>query len=48
MDELRETHLGPQARREPAPTGPTVTAQIEAAYAAALERTASTPGHPPE
>lgn len=34
MDELRETHLGPQARRRPAPDGPTVAAQMEAAYTA--------------
>jgi DNA-binding HxlR family transcriptional regulator len=45
MDELRETHLGPQARRQPAPTGPRVAAQMEAAYAASLDRTARTPGH---
>jgi len=32
MDELRETHLGPQARRQPAPDGPTVTEQLQAAY----------------
>jgi DNA-binding HxlR family transcriptional regulator len=38
MDELRETHLGPQARRQPAPGGPTITAQMQAAYAAALDR----------
>jgi DNA-binding HxlR family transcriptional regulator len=31
MDELRETHLGPQARRQPAPKGPTVTARLRAA-----------------
>jgi hypothetical protein len=36
MDELRETHLGPGARRQPAREGPTVTAQMQAAYAAAL------------
>jgi hypothetical protein len=41
MDELRETHLGPQARRQPAPDGPTVTAQMQAAYAAALDRRAA-------
>ena len=35
MDELRETHLGPQARRRPAPNGPTVAEQMQAAYAAA-------------
>ena len=39
MDELRETHLGPQARRQPAPAGPTIAARMQAAYAAAL-------GHP--
>jgi hypothetical protein len=32
IDELRETHLGPQARRRPAPDGPTVGAQMQAAY----------------
>jgi DNA-binding HxlR family transcriptional regulator len=40
MDELREIHLGPQARRQPAPGGPTITAQMQAAYAAALSRRA--------
>jgi DNA-binding HxlR family transcriptional regulator len=40
MDELRETHLGPQARRQPAPDGPTVTAQMQAAYAVAVDRVA--------
>jgi DNA-binding HxlR family transcriptional regulator len=35
MDELRETHLGPQARRQPAPNGPTVAEQLQAAYASA-------------
>lgn len=40
MDELRETHLGPQARRQPAPQGPTIAAQMEAAYTAALVRAA--------
>jgi DNA-binding HxlR family transcriptional regulator len=38
MDELREIHLGPQARRQPAPDGPTVAARMQAAYAAALAR----------
>lgn len=33
MDELRETHLGPQARRRPAPEGPTVAERLQAAYA---------------
>ena len=49
MDELRETHLGPQARRHPAPAGPTVAAQIEAAYTTALARPADTqrPGTAP-
>lgn len=32
MDELREAHLGPQARRQPAPDGPTVAEQVAAAY----------------
>jgi len=38
MDELRETHLGPAARRRPATTGPTVTARLQAAYESALPR----------
>lgn len=42
MDELRDTHLGPRARRQPAPSGPTVAARMEAAYEAAMERAAST------
>lgn len=42
MDELRETHLGPQARRQPAPNGPTIAAQMQAAYATALHREAGT------
>jgi DNA-binding HxlR family transcriptional regulator len=37
MDELREIHLGPQARRQPAPNGPTVAARMHAAYLAALD-----------
>ncbi|MFI5586091.1 winged helix-turn-helix transcriptional regulator [Amycolatopsis sp. NPDC051758] len=37
MDELRETHLGPAARRGKAPDGPTVAARLDAAYAAAVE-----------
>jgi DNA-binding HxlR family transcriptional regulator len=36
MDELRETHLGPAARRQPAPAGPTVTARLRAAYESTL------------
>lgn len=43
MDELRETHLGPGARRRPAPSGPTVAEQLEAACAAVLDRAAGTP-----
>jgi DNA-binding HxlR family transcriptional regulator len=35
MDELREVHLGPQARRRPAPAGPTVTERLQAAYTSA-------------
>ncbi|WP_067812410.1 winged helix-turn-helix transcriptional regulator [Actinomadura kijaniata] len=42
MDELRETHLGPQARRHPAPDGPTITARMRTAHAAALARAADT------
>jgi hypothetical protein len=29
MDELREAHLGPQARRRPTPDGPAVHARID-------------------
>ncbi|HZZ45895.1 MAG TPA: helix-turn-helix domain-containing protein [Pseudonocardia sp.] len=36
MDELRETHLGPQARRHPAPDGPTITARMAASYETAV------------
>lgn len=35
MDELREEHLGPEHRHRPAPAGPTVASQMEAAYLAA-------------
>jgi DNA-binding HxlR family transcriptional regulator len=34
MDELRETHLGPQARLRPAPDGPTIGARLESAVLA--------------
>ena len=37
MDELREAHLGRQARRQPAPDGPTVAEQLQAAYAASAD-----------
>jgi DNA-binding HxlR family transcriptional regulator len=43
MDELREAHLGPQARRKPAPKGPTVAARMDAAYTSALEDSAGSP-----
>jgi DNA-binding HxlR family transcriptional regulator len=36
MDELRENHLGPQARRRPPSDGPTVRAHMDAAYQAAM------------
>jgi DNA-binding HxlR family transcriptional regulator len=36
MDELRETHLGPGARRAPAPPGPSVRERMQAAVSAAL------------
>nr|WP_042179254.1 helix-turn-helix domain-containing protein [Kibdelosporangium sp. MJ126-NF4]CEL13714.1 transcriptional regulator, HxlR family [Kibdelosporangium sp. MJ126-NF4]CTQ99400.1 transcriptional regulator, HxlR family [Kibdelosporangium sp. MJ126-NF4] len=36
MDELRETHLGPAARRQPAPAGPTVAERMQAAYEAVV------------
>ncbi|MDF5757354.1 helix-turn-helix domain-containing protein [Spongiactinospora sp. TRM90649] len=42
MDELRETHLGPEARQRPAPSGPTIAAQMQAAYEVALDRTPGT------
>jgi DNA-binding HxlR family transcriptional regulator len=35
MDELRETHLGPQARRRPARAGARPSERMEAAYAGA-------------
>ena len=38
MDELRETHLGPQARRQPAPDGPTVAQRLQAAWTPAPRR----------
>jgi DNA-binding HxlR family transcriptional regulator len=38
MDELRERHLGPHARRHPPPDGPTVAERMEAAYEAAKAR----------
>lgn len=38
MDELREAHLGPQARRGPATRGPTTVELMRADYQAALER----------
>jgi DNA-binding HxlR family transcriptional regulator len=43
MDELREIHLGPQTRLRPAPSGPTVVAQMEAACAAVLDRAGGAP-----
>ncbi|OBA73241.1 MarR family transcriptional regulator [Mycobacterium sp. 1554424.7] len=41
MDELRETHLGPQARKKKAPKGPTVAARLQAAYESALPHQAN-------
>lgn len=41
MDELRETHLGPQARRRPAPDGPSITVQMQDAYESALNHSSS-------
>jgi DNA-binding HxlR family transcriptional regulator len=41
MDELREAHLGPGTRLRPAPEGPTVAEQLEAAVAAAREQSAT-------
>ncbi|WP_121011317.1 winged helix-turn-helix transcriptional regulator [Saccharothrix australiensis] len=42
MDELREIHLGPGARRRPAPDGPTVASRMQAAFANALDRDTGT------
>ena len=42
MDELRETHLGPQARRQPGPNGPSLAARMQAAQKAAVARVAGT------
>jgi DNA-binding HxlR family transcriptional regulator len=36
MDELREEHLGPQARRGPATVGPTMVSRMQEAYLAAV------------
>lgn len=36
MDELREIHLGPQARHATAPDGPSVRERMDASYRAAL------------
>jgi hypothetical protein len=47
MDEPREIHLGPQARMAPAPQGPTVGAQMEAAYLAVMARAADSPATSP-
>ena len=41
MDELREAHLGPRARRRPAPKGATVRAQMQSAYQTVVDREAS-------
>jgi DNA-binding HxlR family transcriptional regulator len=38
MDELREMHLGPQARLKPKPRGPSVFARLRAAYEEAVAR----------
>ena len=37
MDELREAHIGPHARRHEAPPGPPVAAILRDAYAAAVQ-----------
>lgn len=41
MDELREAHLGPRARRGPATEGPTTIEQMRADYLAAVGQTSS-------
>lgn len=41
MDELRETHLGAQARQPRAPNTTTIATQMQYAYAAALDSEAS-------
>jgi DNA-binding HxlR family transcriptional regulator len=38
MDELRETHLGPQARQKPKPRGPSVLARLQKAYEEVVAR----------
>jgi DNA-binding MarR family transcriptional regulator len=38
MDELREMHLGPQARLKPKPRGPSVFARLRAAYEETVAR----------
>jgi DNA-binding HxlR family transcriptional regulator len=38
MDELRETHLGPQARRKPRPRGPSVFERLRKAYEEVVAR----------
>jgi DNA-binding HxlR family transcriptional regulator len=38
MDELREVHLGPEARLKPAPEGPTVAERMQTAYEAVTGR----------
>lgn len=38
MDELREVHMGPQARLKPRPRGPSVGERLQAAYLAVVAR----------
>jgi len=38
MDELRETHLGPKARKKKKPAGPSVGARLQAAYEAVIAK----------
>ena len=41
MDELREAHLGPAARRRPRPRGPSVGERLRAAYEEVVARRAA-------
>ena len=43
MDDLREAHLGPAARRRPRPRGPSVGERLRAAYEEVVARKAALP-----
>jgi DNA-binding HxlR family transcriptional regulator len=42
MDDLREAHLGPKARKRPKPPGPPVVDRLQAAYDRVVARNATT------